>query len=89
MVKIIFGGSAKFPLARKLLDQYVARFLENPGLVKLALSSAWYSTALGAVRGSLCLLVHQGNCFVRVIVRNVNESRGAELVGSADFDKSP
>ena len=66
--------------------QYVVRFLDDPGPVKLALSSARYTTALGAVRGSWCLQV---KFFMRGIVRNVNESRGAEIAGSADSDTSP
>ena len=46
-------------------------------------------TALGAVRGSSCLQVHLGSSLMRGIVRNVDESRGAELAGSADLNTSP
>ena len=69
--------------------QYVVHFLDDPGLVKLALSSARYATVLGAVRGSWCLQAHQGSFLVRDIVRNVDESRGAEIAGSADLDTPP
>ena len=62
--------------------QYVVRFLDDPGPVKLALSTARYTTSLGAVRGSWCLQVHQGSSLMRGIVRNDDESRGAELAGS-------
>ena len=62
--------------------QYVVRFLDDPGPVKLALSTARYTTALGAARGSWCLQVHQGSSLMRGIVRNDDESRGAELAGS-------
>ena len=60
-VDIIFGGSGKFPHTLQLPDsRQVVRFLDEPEPVKLALSSARYTTALGAVRGSWCLQVHQG-----------------------------
>ena len=62
-------------------------FLDDPGPVKLALSLARYTTALGAVRGSCCLQVHQGSSLIRGA--NVDESRGAEIAGSADLDTLP
>ena len=89
-VDIIFGGSGKFPHTLQLPDsRQVVRFLDEPEPVKLALSSARYTTALGAVRGSWCLQAHQGSFLVRDIVRNVDESRGAEIAGSADLDAPP
>ena len=69
--------------------QCVVRFLDDPRTVKLALSSARCTTALGAVRGSWCLQVHQGSSLMRGIVRNVDESRGAEIAGSADLNTPP
>ena len=63
--------------------------MDDLGPVKLALSSAQYTTALGAVRGSWCLQVHQGSSLMRGIVRNVDESRGAEIAGSADLNTPP
>ena len=69
--------------------QYIVHFLDDPGPAKLALSFTRYTTALGAVRGSGCLKVHQGTSLIRDIARNVDESRGAELAGSADLNTSP
>ena len=69
--------------------QYAVRFLDNPGPVKLALSSVRYTTALRAVCGSWCLRVHQGSSLVRGIVSDVKEFRGAEIPGSADLNTSP
>ena len=69
--------------------QYVVRFLDNSGPVKLALSFARYTTALGAVRGPWCLEAHQVSPLMRGIVHNVDESRRAELAGYADLNTSP
>ena len=69
--------------------QYVVCFLEDFGPVKLGFSLARYTTALGAVGASWCLQVHQGNSLMRGIVRNVGESRGAKIAGSADLDTPP
>ena len=63
--------------------------MDDPGPAKLAFSFASYTTALGAVRGSWCLQVHQGISLMRGVVRNVDESRGAEFAGFADLDTSP
>ena len=63
--------------------------MDASGPIKLALSSARYTRALGAVRASLCLQVHERSSLMRGIVRNVDESRGAEIAGSADSDTSP
>ena len=60
--------------------QYVVRFLGDRGPVKLALSSARYTTALGDARGSWCLQVHHGSSLMHGIVDNVDESHGAELL---------
>ena len=55
--------------------QFGVRFLDDPVPVKLAISSARYTRALGAVRGLWCLQVHEGSSLMRGIVRNVDESR--------------
>ena len=77
--------SAHIPTA----GQYVVCSLDDPKQVKLGFSSARYTTALGAVGGSCYLQVHQRSSLMRDIVRNVRESRGAELVCSTDLDTSP
>ena len=69
--------------------QYVVRFLDDPGPVKLALYSARYTTVDRAVRGSWCLQVHQGSSLMSGIERNVDESRGSEIAGSAGLNTSP
>ena len=70
-------------------QQYVVRVFHDPGPVKLTLSSARYTTALGAVRGSWCLQMHKESSLMRDIVHNVDESRGADLASSTDLDTSP
>ena len=57
---------------------YLARFLDDPGPIKLPLPPARsYTTSTEAVRGSWCLQVHIASAFPRGIQRNVDESRGA------------
>ena len=82
-VNIISGGSEKFRRTLQILDSVQFAFWTT-GPVKLVLSSARYTTALGAVHGSWCLRVYQGSSLVRDIARNVDKSRGAELDGAAE-----
>lgn len=59
--------------------QYVVRFLDDYGPVKLALSPGGCNPAPGAVRGSWGLHVHQVSSLLRGNVRNVDKSHGTEL----------
>ena len=59
--------------------QYIVRFLDDPGPVKLKLSPSRYTAAIGADRDSRCLHIRQGRPHQQGIVRNVDESRGVEL----------
>ena len=64
----------------------VMRVLHDPGPVTLVLSPTRHNTALGADRGSWCLQVYQGSSLMRDIGRNVDESRGADIVGADALD---
>ena len=58
---------------------YLVRVLDDPGLIKLPLPPARYTTSTGAVRGSWCLQVHLTSAFARGVQRTVDESRGAAV----------
>ena len=62
--------------------QYIVRFLDDPGPVKLKLSPSRYTTAIGAERDSWCLQTRQGRPLQQGILRNIDESRGVELADS-------
>ena len=57
--------------------QYIVRFLDDPGPVKL--SPSRYTTAIGAERDSWCLQSRQGRPLQRGILRNIDESRESNL----------
>ena len=58
---------------------YIVRFLDDPGPIKRPLSPARYTTSTGGVRGYWCLQVHLASAFVRGVLSNVDESRGAAV----------
>ena len=60
--------------------QYIVRFLDDPGPVKL--SPSRYTTAIGAERDSWCLQTRQGRPLQQGILLNIDESRGVELADS-------
>ena len=62
---------------------YIVRFLDDPGPVKLKLSSSNYSTTIGAERSKWCLQTRQGRALQHGILRNVDESRGVGLADPA------
>ena len=53
----------------------------DPGPIKLPLSPARYTTSTGAVQGSWCMQFHVASAFSGGIQRNVDDSRGAAVVG--------
>lgn len=57
-------------------DAYIVRFLDDAGLVKIALAPSRYTAAQAAVRGSWCLQVHRYSSLMRGPQRNVDKSRG-------------
>ena len=61
-------------------DVFMVRFLDDPGPIKILLSPARYTTALDAVIGSWCLQIHRSSGFKRGILRNSDDSRGAQPV---------
>ena len=58
---------------------YQVRRLDDPGPIKLPLSPARYTTSTGAVRGSWSQ-VHVASAFSRGVQRNVDDSRGADVI---------
>ena len=58
---------------------YLVRFLDDPGPVK-KLSPSRYTAAIGAERDSWCLQTRQGRTLQHGTFRNIDESRGVELV---------
>ena len=64
--------------ARTPIDgEYLLRFLDNPGPIKL--SPAQNTTSTGGVRGSWCLQLRRGRSVARGIQSNVDESQGADV----------
>ena len=61
---------------------YLARILGDPGLIKLPLFLARYTTSAGAVRGSWRLQVHIASAFTRGVQRNVDDSRDEAVISS-------
>ena len=59
--------------------EYLVRFLDDPGPIKLPLSPAHYTTSSGRVQGSWCLQLHRDRSVARGIQSNVDESRGADV----------
>ena len=59
---------------------YLVRLLDDPGPIKLPLSSVRCTTSTGAVRGSWRLQVHVASAFSRGVQRNVHDARGAAVV---------
>ena len=60
---------------------YLVRLLDDPGPIKLPLPPARYTTSTGAVRGSCCLQIHVASAFSQGVQRNVDDSRGAAVIG--------
>ena len=60
-------------------QEYLVRFLDDPGPIKLPLSPAHYTTSTGGVHGSWCLQLRRGRSVAHGIQSNVDESRGADV----------
>ena len=69
------GGLGKPARVRLKAGQYLARFSDDPTLIKLLFSPAGYTTSTGSVRGSWHLQVYVDSAFPRGIQRNADESR--------------
>lgn len=69
------------PLTPQQPPNYIVRFLDGPGPVKLKLklSSSRYATAIGDESASWCLHPRQGGVLHHGILRNVYESRVVQL----------
>ena len=66
--------------ARTSIDgEYLVRFLDDPGPIKLRVSPTHYTTSTGGVQGSWCLQLRRGRSVARGIQSNVDESRGADV----------
>ena len=66
--------------ARTFIDEeYLVRFLDDPGPTKLPLSPAHYTTSTGGVQGSWCLQLRRGRPVARGIQRHVDSSRGTDV----------
>ena len=61
---------------------YLVQFWDDPGSIKLPLSSARYKTSTGTLRGSWCLQVHVASAFSRGVQRSVDDSRVAAVISS-------
>ena len=62
---------------------YHVRFLDDPGPIKIALSTARYTTNVNDICSSWCLQVHAGSALLRGILHNNDTSRGASTLDPA------
>ena len=72
-------GLGKISARTSIDEEYLVRFLDDPGPIKLPLSPAHYTTSTGGVQGSWCLRLRRGRSVARGIQSNVDESRGADV----------
>ena len=67
----------KFSARTSIDGEYLVRFLNDPGPIKLPLSPAHHTTSTGGVQGSWCLQLCRGRSATRGIQSNVHQCRGA------------
>ena len=67
-------------------DYYIARFLDDPGSIKINLLSSAYTTSRSAAQGSWCLQRHQTGGLTRSVLRNADGPLG---VSPAPFSQLP
>ena len=66
--------------ARTSIDgEYLVRFVDDAGPIKLPLSPAHHTISTGGVQGSWCLQLRRGGSVARGIQSSVDESRGADV----------
>lgn len=58
-------------------NSYIARFLDDPGPIKLNLLPSLYTTSRTTVQGSWCPQRHQAGGLARGVLRNADGSSGA------------
>ena len=69
-----------------LPDQYIVRFLDDPGPVKITLPALRYTTTTTSAPGSWCLQVHSGSALFKGLLRNVDMSR-SEFIDALSGDE--
>ena len=69
----------KFSARTSIDGEYLVRFLDDPGPIKLPLSPAHHTTSTGGVQGSWCLQLCRGRSATRGIQSNADESRGVDV----------
>ena len=72
-----------------LPDQYIVRFLDDPGPVKITLPALRYTTTTTSAPGSWCLQVHSGSALFKGLLRNVDMSRGEFIDAPSGDDHLP
>ena len=58
-------------------DSWIARFLDDPGPIKINLLLSAYTNSRSAVQGSWCLQRHQTGGLASSVLRNADSPRGA------------
>ena len=58
------------------VNQFIVRFLDDPGPIQITLFSDRYNAGQSVRCGAWCVQVHRNSSFVRSLQRNVDEPRG-------------